>query len=60
MAAGSFDGFHNAERLFVCDFAEDDVLAVEPAGDNGGNEELGSIAGRKRDEGQYIIIWLVG
>ena len=45
IAAGGFNGFHNLERLLVCDFAEDNVLAVEPAGDDSGNEELGSIAG---------------
>lgn len=51
---GSFDGFYNVERLLVCDFAEDDMLAIKPAGDDGGDEELGSIAGRKRDEVQYM------
>jgi hypothetical protein len=28
----------------IRDLAEDNVLAVEPAGSNGGDEELGSIA----------------
>ena len=46
-AAGSFDGFYDVEGFLVCDFAEDDVLAIEPAGDDGGDEELGSIAGRE-------------
>ena len=40
-----FDGFDNSKRLFICDFAEDDVFAVEPAGDDGGDEELGAVAG---------------
>ena len=43
-AAESLDGLDNVHGLLVCDFAEDDVLAVEPAGDDGGDEELGSIA----------------
>ena len=43
-ATGGFDGFDNSKGLFVCDFAEDDVFAVEPAGDDGGDEELGAIA----------------
>ena len=47
IATGGFDGFHNVERLLVRDFAEDDVLTVEPAGDDGGDEELGSIAVKK-------------
>ena len=39
-AASSFDGLHHAQGLVVADFAEDDVLAVKPAGDHGGNEKL--------------------
>jgi len=31
------------EVIAVNDLAEDDVLAIEPAGDNGGDEELGSV-----------------
>ena len=47
LATSGFDGFHNSQRLVVCDFAKDDVLAVEPAGDNGGDEELGTVAGKR-------------
>jgi hypothetical protein len=28
----------------LIELSEDDVLAIEPAGDNGGNEELGAVA----------------
>ena len=33
--------------LLVSDLTEDNVLSIEPRGDNGGNEELGAVA---RDE----------
>ena len=46
-AARGFDGFDNSKGLFVCDFAEDDVFAVEPAGDDGGDEELGAVTTRR-------------
>lgn len=29
----------------ICDFAEDDVLAVQPGGNNGRDEKLRSVAG---------------
>lgn len=35
---------HDSHGLGVSDLAEDDVLAVEPGGDNGGDEELGAVA----------------
>lgn len=63
VAAGGFDGFHNSKGFFVCDFAEDDVLAVEPAGDDSGDEELGAVAVGKDGRGlvcMYVMIWLVG
>jgi hypothetical protein len=41
---GSLDGLDHSERLVVSDLAEDDVLAIEPAGDDGGDEELGAVA----------------
>lgn len=43
--AGSLEGLDNVQGLLVSDLAEDDVLAIEPAGDDGGNEELGAVAG---------------
>jgi hypothetical protein len=42
--AGSLDGLDHGERLVVGNLAEDDVLAIEPAGDDGGDEELGAVA----------------
>ena len=46
VAAGSLDRLDNALRLDVVigNLAEDDVLAVEPGGDDGGDEELGAVA----------------
>ena len=45
-AAASFDGTDDLVRLSVTfwDLAEDDVLAIEPACDDGGDEELRAIA----------------
>ena len=36
----SLNSFHNVHRLAVGNFAKDDMLAVEPGGDDGGDEEL--------------------
>jgi hypothetical protein len=33
--------------LLISDLAEDDVLTIEPRGDNGGDEELGAVAEKK-------------
>ena len=43
-AAGGFNGFHNFQGGVVCNFAENDVFAVEPASDDGGDEKLGPVA----------------
>jgi len=43
-AASSLKGLDDGQRLIVSNLAEDDVLAIEPAGDYGGDEELGSVA----------------
>ena len=43
-AASSLDSLDDLHRLLVRDFAKDDVLAVQPAGDNGGDEKLRSVA----------------
>lgn len=42
-AAASLEGFDDLHRLRVGDFAKDDVLTVEPAGDDGGDEKLGTV-----------------
>lgn len=46
LATASLDGTNNLIRggITVRNLAEDDVLAVEPGGDDGGDEELGAIA----------------
>jgi len=42
----SLDGLDDGHgsSVTVGDLAEDDVTAVEPAGDDGGDEELGAVA----------------
>lgn len=42
--AASLDGLDDGDGLGVSDLAEDDVAAVEPRGDDGGDEELGAVA----------------
>lgn len=49
-AAAGPAGLNGADNLHGLDVAfgnaaKDDVLAIEPRGDNGGDEELGSVAG---------------
>lgn len=44
----SLDLLDNVQGLSISDLAEDDVLAIEPRGDNGGDEELGAVAGKKK------------
>lgn len=47
LAGGGTDGLEGLDDLHglgVSDLAEDDVLAIEPAGDDGGDEELGAVA----------------
>jgi len=41
--ANSLKSLDNVERLLVGNLAEDDVAAVEPGGDNSGDEELGAV-----------------
>lgn len=45
-ATASLDGLDDAHRGSITwnNLAEDDVAAVEPAGDDGGDEELGAVA----------------
>ena len=42
--AESLDSLDVLHALIVRNLAEDDVLAIEPASDNGGDEELGTVA----------------
>lgn len=46
----SLDLLDNVQGLGISDLAEDDVLAIEPRGDNGGDEELGAVAREKKRE----------
>ena len=41
VGAGGLDGLNDVHALD--DLAKDDVLAIEPAGDDGGDEELGAV-----------------
>lgn len=41
---GSLKSLDNGERRIISDLAEDNVLSIEPAGDDGGDEELGAVA----------------
>jgi len=42
--ASSLESLDDVQGLFIGDLAEDDVLAIEPAGDDGSNEELRAVA----------------
>tara|TARA_R110002060_G_scaffold2326_16_gene4001 strand:- start:756 stop:1001 length:246 start_codon:yes stop_codon:yes gene_type:complete len=42
--SGSLESLDDSQGLLISDLTEDNVLAIEPAGDNGGNEELGAVA----------------
>ena len=50
VVTSGLEGLDNAERLLIGNLAKDDVLAIEPAGDDGGDEELRTVA--MRTEGQ--------
>lgn len=42
-AASSLESSDNTHGLLISDFAEDDVLAIEPSSDNGGDKELRAV-----------------
>lgn len=42
--ASGLKSLDNVHGLLVSNLAEDDMLAIQPGGDNGGNEELGAVA----------------
>ena len=44
LATAGLDSLDDLHGLLVSDLAEDDVAAIEPAGDDGGDEELGAVA----------------
>jgi len=41
--ASAFESLDDVQGVLVCNLAEDDVFAVEPGGDDGGDEELGAV-----------------
>ena len=43
--ASGLKSLDNVHALLVCNLAEDNVLAIEPRGDYGGDEELRTVAG---------------
>ena len=45
--AASLNRLDDTLGLGVSDLAEDDVAAIEPRSDDGGDEELGAVAGEK-------------
>lgn len=48
--AESLNLLDDLHGLLISDLAEDDVLTIEPRGDNGGDEELGAVAVKKKRE----------
>ena len=63
----SLDLLDNVHGLGISDLAEDDVLAIEPRGDNGGDEELGAVGvgasvghGQKTRAGVLVDEVLIG
>ena len=51
-AASGFNGLDNFQGLLVGDLAKDDMFAVEPAGHDGGDEELRAVT--MRVEGRLV------
>ena len=42
--ASGLESLDNVHGLLISNLAEDDVLAIQPGGDDGGDEELGAVA----------------
>lgn len=42
--ASGLNSLDNVHGLLVSNLTEDDVLAIQPGGDDGGDEELGAVA----------------
>ena len=42
--ASAFESLDDLQAVGVCNLAEDDVLAIEPGSNDGGDEELGAVA----------------
>lgn len=54
VGAGGLDRLHDVQGLLVGNLAEHDVLAIEPRGDDGGDEELGTVARRRQRLSVYL------
>ena len=48
VVTGLLESENGLQGLLVSNLAEDDVLAIEPAGDDGGDEELRAVAGENK------------
>lgn len=59
VATASLDGLDDPHRLGIAigHGAEDDVLVVEPAGDDGGDEKLGSVATFRVSGTNRVGVW---
>lgn len=57
VVAGLLERENDLEGLLVSDLAEDDVLAIEPAGHDGGDEELRAVAGENNV--RFKMAWRV-
>lgn len=59
VATASLDGLDDPHRLGIAigHGAEDDVLVVKPAGDDSGNEELGSVAAFRVSGTNRMEVW---
>lgn len=53
LGPSSLEGFDDVHGLLVGDLAENDVSAVEPGGDNSGDEELGAVSGQSESAAIY-------
>jgi hypothetical protein len=57
----SLDLLHDLHGLLIGNLTEDDVLAIEPRGDNGGDEELGAVGvgtsvGHGEETGLVVLV----
>ncbi len=57
--AGQLQSLDDLHRLVVGNLAEDDVAAIEPRGDDGGDEELGAVAALEKVRSAQISLGLV-
>lgn len=58
--AGGLNGLDDTAALGIGDLAEDDVAAVQPAGDDGGDEELAAVAGERKKVNSCVQLMVKG